>query len=115
MTTVQRLTEATFDELIAGSPVPVLVDVTAEWCPPCKAMEPVLADLALERTGHLVVASIDADDHPEVSRRLGVLGLPTMVLFVDGVEQLRLVGARGRAHLDEDLHPFVAETEARSS
>jgi thioredoxin 1 len=111
--TVVRLTEDTFDEVVAGADVPVLVDVTAEWCPPCKAMEPVLAELAERRHGHLVVASIDSDEHPEISRRLGVMGVPTMVLFVAGVEQARFVGARGRARLDEDLHPFL-EAAARS-
>jgi thioredoxin 1 len=60
------------------------------------------------------VASINADDHPEISRRLGVMGLPTMVLFAAGIEQMRVVGARGLARLNEDLHPFVTAAEAGS-
>jgi thioredoxin 1 len=105
--TVLELTEATFDEVVGGAVVPVLVDVTAEWCPPCKAMEPVLGELARQRVGDLVVARIDADDHPGAAARLGVMGLPTMVLFRGGVEVARFVGARGLARLTEDLQPHL--------
>jgi len=105
--TVLQLTETTFDEVVAGADVPVLVDVTAEWCPPCKAMEPVLEELARRREGDLVVASVDADAHPRAAARLGVMGLPTMVLFAGGVEVARFVGARSLARLTEDLHPHL--------
>ena len=105
--TVLQLTDATFDEVVGGAVVPVLVDVTAEWCPPCKAMEPVLEELARQRSGELVVASVDADDHPGSAARLGVMGLPTMVLFEGGAEVARFVGARSLARLEEDLHPHL--------
>jgi thioredoxin 1 len=109
---VVRLTEATFDEVVGGAEVPVLVDVTAEWCPPCKAMEPVLDQLARDRSGQLVVASIDADEHPAVAARLGVMGLPTMVLFDGATEVARMVGARGPARLAEDLRPHLGAARA---
>jgi thioredoxin 1 len=100
---VVELTEATFDEVVGAGPVPVLVDVTAEWCPPCRQMEPILEELAVESRGDLVVASIDADAHPDVARRLGVMSFPTFVVFVAGAEQGRFVGARGKGRLREDL------------
>lgn len=109
---VVELTEATFDEVIGAATVPVLVDVTAEWCPPCKAMDPILDELARNLTGTLVVARIDADAHPGTAARLAVLGLPTMVLFQRGAEAARFVGARGLARLTQDLHPHLAPAAA---
>jgi thioredoxin 1 len=109
---VVQLTEATFDEVVLGAEVPVLVDVTAQWCPPCKAMEPVLHQLDRDRSGQLVVTSIDADEHPAVAARLGVMGLPTMVLFDGGIELARMVGARGAARLAEELRPHLGPARA---
>ena len=105
--TVQRLDERTYDEVVAGAEVPVLVDVTAEWCAPCKAMEPVLAELAAESAGRLLVVSVDVDESPDVVRRLGVMSFPTLLVLDGGVERARLVGARGLGRLREDLHRAV--------
>ena len=90
------LTPATaeeFDELIATSPVPVLVDLWAEWCGPCRMVAPILERLAAQRAGSLRVVKVDVDQEPSVSQRLGVQGIPTMVLFDHGVERSRQVGA----------------------
>jgi thioredoxin len=105
---VVELTETTFDEGLVTDGVPVLVDVTAPWCGPCRQMDPVLEELAGEETGLLVVARVDADEHPGVARRLGVMSLPTLVVFVDGVERGRVVGARGKGRLREDLRSLLA-------
>ena len=70
-------------------------------------MDPVLEELAGEQVGALVVARVDADDNPGVARRLGVMSLPTMVVFVDGVEQGRIIGARGKGRLLEDLRSVL--------
>lgn len=101
------LNEETFDEVVGGSAVPVLVDLTAQWCPPCRAMEPILEELSVQLGGDLVVTSVDVDEHPEVARRVGAMSFPTLVVFVGGVEQARMVGARGRGRLLEDLRPFL--------
>jgi thioredoxin 1 len=102
-TTLESLTAATFDEAIAASPVPVLVDVWAEWCGPCHALEPVLASIAAEQSDRLRVVKLDSDEHPEISLRFGIMSLPTMLVFRDGVLVDRLVGARGKARLLQDL------------
>jgi thioredoxin 1 len=81
---------------------PVLVDVTAAWCPPCRVMKPVLEELAAERP-KLRIVTLDADENVETAARLQVLSMPTFVLFRDGVEVLRLVGARPKRRLVVEL------------
>ena len=106
-THVLELTDETFDEVVAVAPVPVLVEFTAEWCGPCRIMKPVLHELAAELDGELVVARLDVDDNLPTSERHGVMAMPTFVLFVDGREQRRLVGARGKGRLRQELAAFL--------
>jgi thioredoxin 2 len=82
-----------FQRIIDRSTTPVLVDLWAPWCGPCRAVAPALEHLAVERAGSLRIVKVNVDDSPEVSARLGVQGIPTMVLFADGAEVSRQVGA----------------------
>lgn len=104
---VDRLTSTTFDEAIATSERPVLVDFTATWCPPCKQLTPVLHALAEEQAERLRIVEVDIDESPDLARRYQVLSAPTMVLHVEGQPVVQLVGARGRARLLEDLAPYL--------
>ncbi len=104
---VDRLASATFDEVIATSDRPVLVDFTATWCPPCKQLTPVLHALAAEQADRLRIVEVDIDESPDLARRHQVLSAPTMVLYVGVEPVVALVGARGRARLLEDLAPFL--------
>jgi thioredoxin len=106
--TVLDLTDATFDEVVGGSSLPVLVDVTAPWCGPCVQMDPMLEEMAGESAGELLVTRLDVEDHPDTVRRLGVMSFPTLLLFVDGAERGRVIGARGKGRLREDLRSFLA-------
>src|SRR3712207_997661 len=81
--TVRELTAATFDEEVTGSPVPVVVDVWAEWCPPCHALAPVLEELAAEHD-ELRFLSLNVDAHPEVATRFEVMSFPTLLVFDRG-------------------------------
>jgi thioredoxin 1 len=100
---MQQLDGTTFDEQVLGSPLPVVVDFWAEWCPPCHALAPVLAEVAAESRERLQVFALDVDAHPGVAARYGVMSFPTLLVFRDGELINRLVGARGKHHLLVEL------------
>ncbi|MFD2091155.1 thioredoxin [Blastococcus deserti] len=86
--------EGDFDAAVRDSRLPVLVDVWAPWCGPCRTVSPTVERLAAERAGRLKVVRVNADEAPGVSSRLGVRGIPTLVLFAGGEERDRVVGAQ---------------------
>lgn len=96
---ITTVTDATFDELVLRAPLPVLLEFTAEWCPPCRMIVPVLREIAAERAGRLVVAQLDVDAHPRAAAAAGVLGMPTLNLYVGGAVVAQVVGARPKAAL----------------
>ena len=89
-----------FESTVAGAGVPILADFYADWCGPCKAMAPALDELAADRVGRLLVAKIDTDRAPELSTRLGIRGIPTLILYRDGSEVRRQTGAVPRETLE---------------
>lgn len=101
--TVMTLTLDNFDEVLASAAKPLLVEFRADWCGPCHQMGPVLVRLAEEAGGDLDVGVIDFDDNLPIGRRYEVMSLPTLLLFIEGRPVRRLVGARGAAHLREEL------------
>ncbi len=105
--------DATFDEAVTRSTLPVLVDVWAPWCGPCRAIAPVVEQLASENAGQLKVVKVNADESPQVSARHRVTGIPTLLLYADGKEVSRTVGAAPAARLREwvasALQPAGAE------
>jgi thioredoxin 1 len=101
------VTDATFDETIGGATEAVLVDFWAEWCGPCKAIAPILEEIATEKAGKLSIAKLNVDENPTTALRFGVQSIPTLILFKDGKAQKRLVGAKGKRQLLAELEEHV--------
>ncbi len=101
------LTASTFDEEISGSTEPILVDFWAEWCGPCKMIAPILAEIADENEGKIKIDKLNVDEAPDVARRFEVMSIPTMIVFKDGEPAKRLVGAKPKAALLDDLSEFI--------
>jgi len=96
-----------FQSVIAGD-VPVLVDFWAPWCGPCRLVAPSLEELSQELAGRVRIAKLNVDDHPDVAMNQGVQGIPTLVLFADGKETGRTVGALPKAALRRWLEERAA-------
>ena len=94
------VTDSDLDQVVAGTDVPVLVDFYADWCGPCKMMAPVLDDLARSRLGEVLVTKLDTDRNPQMSSRFGIRSIPTLIVFRNGREVGRELGAVPRARLD---------------
>lgn len=98
-TQIRDVDAAAFEADVLHAPSPVLVDFSADWCPPCRMLEPVVAELAATYAGRLTVRRLDTDRDPAIAARYGVMGMPTLVLFVDGRPVDRLVGFPGAARV----------------
>ena len=107
MADIVTLSDSTFDEEIKGSDAPVLVDFWAEWCGPCKMIAPVLEEISDNSQGKLRIGKLNIDENLEIARRFEVMSIPTLILFKDGEAQHRIIGARGKAQLMQELQPFI--------
>lgn len=101
--TVAAVTDDDFAAEVLASPIPVLVDFTADWCPPCRMIAPVLEAIAAERAGELRVVSLNVDHNPGTTAAYGVLSMPTLMLFRAGEPVKALVGASSKLRLLQEL------------
>ena len=99
-------TDANFEQVI-GDEKPTLVDFWAEWCGPCKMMDRPLSELADEKQGSLNIAKLNVDENQQAAMNYGVMSIPTMIVFQSGEEKKRLVGARSKAQLENEIAEFL--------
>jgi thioredoxin 1 len=97
-----HVSDDTFEELVLNAPMPVMVDFWAPWCGPCRMIAPIVEELAVKYEGRAVIAKINTDENVDVATNLGIMGIPTVILFQDGEEVDRVVGfAPGHALEDK--------------
>jgi len=105
-----EITDANFEQEVIKSDIPVLIDFWAVWCGPCKAIAPIMTELAAEYDGKLKVGKLDIDNNQEVSVKYGIRSIPTLLLFKDGKIVDQIVGAVPKAQIVAKLSPHIKET-----
>ncbi len=105
---VSHITDSTFEQEVLKSTKPVLVDFWAPWCAPCRAIAPVIDELAGEYAGRLKVVKMNVDDNPETPARYGVRGIPNLLIIKDGQVKEQIVGAVPKSHLVRAVDNAVA-------
>lgn len=103
-----EITSENFPSQVLESDTPILVEFTADWCPPCKMIAPYLEQLASAYAGRLRVGILDADIYPHIVQRYGVMGLPTLILFRDGEPAERIIGFVPRARIEAAVLPHLS-------
>lgn len=107
-----EVTDQDFKAEVLNSSVPVLVEFTADWCPPCKMLAPIVHDIARKYEGKLRVGLLDNDVNPQTIRDYGVMGLPTLILFVNGQPVERITGFKPRERIEAKLVPHLTMEQA---
>jgi thioredoxin 1 len=100
---ITTLTDATFDEVVGASEKPILVDFWAEWCGPCKMIAPILEEFAVEQSDKFTIGKLDVDLNIETATKFSVMSIPTLLLFKDGEVVARLVGAKPKGAMLQEI------------
>ena len=104
---VMHITDTNFEEEILKSNIPVMVDFTAAWCPPCKMVAPIVEELAREYKGRLKVAKIDVDTETQIATELGIMNIPAFIFFKNGKEYKRIVGANPKDVFEKVIKELI--------
>ncbi len=108
MAGVTEVTDQAFEEEILKAAVPVLVDFWADWCVPCHMVSPVVEEIGQDKSDVMRVAKLNVDDNPAVAQRYNVMSIPTLIVFKDGQPAKRMIGAKGKGQLLQELSEFIA-------
>ena len=104
---VKAVTDDSFEADVLKSDTPVLIDFWAEWCGPCRAIAPVVEEIAKEYAGRLKVVKMNVDDNPQTPSRYGVRGIPNLILFKGGQVHDQIIGAVPKGHLVKAINQVV--------
>jgi thioredoxin 1 len=107
MADIPKLSEGAFESEVLKSTLPVVVDFTATWCGPCKMLEPVVKQLSQEWEGRVKIFKVDVDDNSQVAMTYGVMGVPTLILFVNGNPMQRLSGYQPKERIISKFKSFI--------
>lgn len=99
MSNIKIVTDASFEEDVLQSTKPVLVDFWAEWCGPCRALMPIVEEVAGENDGSVIFAKINIDENPQTPSKYGVMSIPTLILFKDGLVEATKMGLLSKSAL----------------
>jgi thioredoxin 1 len=108
MSTAREITDATFADEVLGAETPTMVDFWAPWCGPCRALSPILDQIAAENPGKLDVVKLNVDDNMETAMKYQIISLPAMYVFRDGEVVKRMIGAKNKPALEAELAEFLA-------
>ena len=104
---VKHLSDAEFEEYVLKNDLPSLVDFWAPWCGPCKAIGPVIEELASEYAGKVQITKMNVDDNPTTPGKYSIRAIPTLILFKGGEVAQTIVGAHPKSHIDEELKKLL--------
>jgi thioredoxin 1 len=108
MANIGDVTDAEFQTTVLDSDTPVLVDFWAEWCVPCHMVSPVVEEIGNDKGERLKVVKLNIDDNPQAARTYGVMSIPSLILFKDGKEVARVIGAKPKDAILRDVEPHIA-------
>jgi len=101
------VTQANFKTEVLQAKRPVLLDFWAQWCAPCRAVAPILDELAAQHQGKFTVGKVNVDEHPDLAAQFGILNIPTLIFFKGGREVDRVVGVRPKSELEEKIQKLT--------
>ena len=101
------VTKSNFQSEVLRSTIPALVDFWATWCAPCRAVAPILDELALKYKGRFTIGKVNVDEHPELAAQFGVLNIPTLIFFKGGQEVDRAVGVQPKSQLETKIQKLT--------